>query len=76
MPVLQRGYFGDFGKLVFIFMLSGWFFIAYPIGGYSHAMFHVVIAFLPNVIMKSACKLEVSREQIELAARCAVQSGL
>ncbi|KAL7504835.1 hypothetical protein ACHAXN_002375 [Cyclotella atomus] len=76
LPVLQRGDYRDFAQLILIFTWSGWFFIVYPIGGYSHAMFHVVVAFLPNVIMKSACKLEVSREQIELAARCAVRAGV
>lgn len=73
LPVLCRGYFEDFAKLVLIFTLSGWFFVTYPIGGWSHAMFHVIIAFLPHVIMNSACKLHVSQQQIELAAQCAVR---
>jgi hypothetical protein len=75
LPVLSRGYYGDFAKLVSIFTMSGWFFITYPIGGWSHAMFHVIIAFLPHVIMMSACKLPISQQQIELAARCAIRSG-
>jgi hypothetical protein len=55
--------------------LSGWFFIVYPIGGWSHAMFHILIAFLPHGIMVSACKLQISQQQIELATQCAVIAG-
>lgn len=75
LPVLHRGYYGDFAQLMLIFSLSGWFFITYPIGGWSHAMFHVVVAFLPHVIMVSSCKLPISQQQIELAAQCAVRAG-
>ncbi|KAL7475478.1 hypothetical protein ACHAW6_001391 [Cyclotella cf. meneghiniana] len=74
-PVLRRGFYSEFIQLFCIFVLSGWFFIVYPIGGWSHAMFHVVIAFLPHVIMASACKLQISQHQIELATQCAVIAG-
>eukprot|EP00804_Cyclotella_cryptica_P004914 CCRYP_004973-RA/>CCRYP_004973-RA protein AED:0.00 eAED:0.00 QI:181/1/1/1/0/0/2/2224/386 len=72
VPVLRRGFYGDFLQLLCIFVLSGWFFIVYPIGGWSHAMFHVLIAFLPHIIMVSACKLQISQQQIESAAQCAI----
>jgi hypothetical protein len=35
-------------------------------------MFHVVLAFLPHLIMVSACKLHISQPQIELPAQCAI----
>ena len=38
-------------------------------------MFHIIIAFLPHVIMNSACKLQISQQQIELAAQCAIRAG-
>lgn len=72
-PVLLRRDYVDFAQLLLIFSISGWFFIAYPIGGWSHSMFHLAIAFLPYVIMNSATKLEASQEQIEFAARCAAE---
>lgn len=75
VPVLRRGFYGDFFQLLCIFVLSGWFFIVYPIGGWSHAMFHILIAFLPHIIMVSACKLQISQQQIELATQCAVIAG-
>ena len=75
LPVFQRECYGDFAQLILIFTLGGWFFITYPIGGWSHAMFHLVIAFLPHVIMVSACKLSISQQQLELAAQCAVRTG-
>jgi hypothetical protein len=75
LPVLRRGYYSDFVQLLIVFILGGWFFIAYPIGGWSHSMFHVVLAFLPHLIMVSACKLHISQPQIELAAQCGAILG-
>lgn len=72
-PVLLRRDYVDFAQLVLIFSISGWFFITYPIGGWSHSMFHLAIAFLPYIIMNSATKLEASQEQIEFAAQCAAE---
>ena len=75
IPVLWRGFYRDFVLLVCIFMLSGWFFIVYPIGGWSHATFHVFISFLPHIIMVSASWHHISQQQIELATRCALLAG-
>ena len=75
LPVLCRGYYTEFAQLILIFTLGAWFFLAYPIGGWSHSMFHVVIAFLPHVIMVSACKLHCSQQQLAFAAQCALRAG-
>mmetsp|Transcript_8656 Transcript_8656/g.18488 ORF Transcript_8656/g.18488 Transcript_8656/m.18488 type:complete len:419 (-) Transcript_8656:157-1413(-) len=76
LPVLRRGYYSEFLTLVFLFLLSGWFFAAYPVGGWSHSLFHVVIGFMPHFIMTSACKLQSSQAQIEFAAKCAIAGGM
>ena len=75
LPVLRRGYYETFIQLITIFGLSGWLFAAYPFGGWSHSLFHVVVAFMPHLVMLSACELPSSQLQISLAAKCAVMAA-
>lgn len=72
LPVLRRGDFELFGKLVGIMMASGWLFGSYPIGGWSHCVFHFVIALLPPLLMSAACELPIAQDQMKLAAQCVV----
>mmetsp|Transcript_11097 Transcript_11097/g.24445 ORF Transcript_11097/g.24445 Transcript_11097/m.24445 type:complete len:429 (+) Transcript_11097:144-1430(+) len=74
LPVCRHN-FEIFLQLVVIFGLCGWLFGAYPIGGWSHAMFHVVVAFMPHLIMISASQLPASQHQIVVAAQCAIMAG-
>jgi hypothetical protein len=72
IPLLNRGEFFPFAKLMAIVATAGWFFLAYPVGGWSHSIFHLVIALVPPVVMTEAMNLPASQDQIRLAAQCAV----
>ena len=72
LPMLMRGDFGAFFQLNFIFVLSGWLFSQYPIGGWSHAIFHIVLDFIPPIMFATALKLSSSQSQLEVAAHCAI----
>lgn len=49
--------------------VSVWLFVRYPFGGWSHSVFHLVIALLPPLIMEAAC--QISQDTIHQAAQCA-----
>lgn len=51
--------------------VAGWLFVQYPIGGWSHAAFHLVVAFIVPVLFVSAMQLPASYEALKLAAECA-----
>ncbi|KAL3826492.1 hypothetical protein ACHAXA_004329 [Cyclostephanos tholiformis] len=50
-------------------------FVQYPLGGWSHGVFHLVLSCLPHLIMKVATQLESSQLQINLAVKCAAVAG-
>ncbi len=50
-------------------------FVQYPLGGWSHGVFHLVLSFLPYLIMNVATELESSQLQINLAVKCAIVAG-
>jgi hypothetical protein len=54
-----------------IIAVSVWLFVRYPLGGWSHSAFHLVIALLPPLIMEAACHLPTSQAAIRMAAKCA-----
>mmetsp|Transcript_18992 Transcript_18992/g.40845 ORF Transcript_18992/g.40845 Transcript_18992/m.40845 type:complete len:469 (+) Transcript_18992:351-1757(+) len=71
-PILRRGDMDHFSLLFFILALGGWFFSKYPIGGWSHAAFHVVVSFITPVLINVAMELPSSQPQLKLAAQCSV----
>jgi len=71
-PVLRRGQIDLFLKIWVVFIAAGWFFVKYPVKGWSHSVFHIIIAILPHLLMVSACTLAASHAQVLTAARCAV----
>lgn len=71
MPILLHGNFMLYFQLSTMFGAAIWFFATYPIGGWSHAAFHICQSFLPYLIMSAAMRLESSQIQISLALRCA-----
>jgi len=75
IPILRRGDVLMFGKCWIIIFMSGWLFAKYPLKGWSHSAFHVVIALLPIFLMQVAVELPVSQEQISLAVHCAATNG-
>mmetsp|Transcript_8736 Transcript_8736/g.25923 ORF Transcript_8736/g.25923 Transcript_8736/m.25923 type:complete len:375 (-) Transcript_8736:1355-2479(-) len=71
LPILMKDLL-SFSKLGVLFALGGWLFGQYPIGGWSHSAFHVVMAFVPPIIFAFALKLPASQPQLHIAAQCAV----
>jgi hypothetical protein len=72
IPLLRRGDVMLFAKLWLLFSISGWLFGMYPIGGWSHSVFHIVMAFVPPLLMTAALELPASHGQLQVAAQCAV----
>lgn len=76
LPVLVYRQYFLFFQFFVMFATCGWLFVKYPLGGWSHGVFHLVLSFLPYLIMKVATQLESSQLQIELAVKCAAMAGL
>lgn len=75
LPVLRQGDITTFIGMWIVIGLSAWFFSAYPIGGWSHSAFHIVISLLPPICLHHACGLTVSQGQIVKAIMCASSSS-
>lgn len=43
-----------FGQIWAIFFVAGFFFICYPIGGYSHALFHMILVAVVPLLFQAA----------------------
>jgi hypothetical protein len=71
IPILRRGDWELFTKLWILFSISFILFGFYPIGGWSHSVFHLVMVFVPPLLMDAAIDLPASQEQLKLAAQCA-----
>lgn len=72
IPILRRGDLLLFLKLWLVLGIGGWLFGKYPIGGWSHSAFHLVMALAPPLMMRAACDLPASQAQMKLAAYCVV----
>ena len=70
-PVLLHGHYLLYCKFLLMFILAGYSFSKYPIGGWSHTLFHVFLSFLPYLMFSAAVLLDSSQAQINLAAHCA-----
>ena len=72
MPLLKRGEYLAYCQLAFLFAVGGWLFGQYPIGGWSHSAFHIVMTFVPPVMFSAALDLSSSQSRLEVAAHCAI----
>ena len=72
VPILWRGHTSLFAQVWCVFGISFWLFGMYPIGGWSHAAFHLVVAIIPPLLMSYATTLVTSQDQLKVAAQCAV----
>lgn len=72
LPLLSHGRVLEFCQLIAIFAAGGWLFSAYPLGGWSHGAFHVVLALSNPITMRATTKLMMSQEAIEIGAKCAI----
>jgi len=71
MPLFTSGDGLLSAQLLLIFVVSGWLFARYPLGGYSHGMFHIVIALAPPLVLAASTKLPAVEHQLRFAAACA-----
>jgi len=71
-PIIWQGNKTCFASIWSILAIALWMFAAYPIGGWSHAAFHVFWWFVPPLLLEFACSLPVSQDQILMAARCSM----
>jgi len=72
LPAIVYGYYEEAMQFIIIFALSGWIFAAYPFGGYSHSIFHLIAALSNPIQLTLSTKLLTSEEAIQTAAICAV----
>jgi hypothetical protein len=50
-----------FWKMWMVFATSIWFFVAYPVGGWSHAIFHLIMALGPPLTFQAAVGISDTR---------------
>lgn len=72
LPFFVRGNWVDAFLLLSIYGVSGWFFSAYPVGGWSHGIFHLMIFTSNPILMYASLKLDVDevRDYVDTAAKC------
>jgi hypothetical protein len=59
-----------FSRLWFVMLVAGWFFVKYPVGGWSHAIFHLILCGLPYFMMQVATMTSLESEEMHYAAQC------
>mmetsp|Transcript_7833 Transcript_7833/g.8668 ORF Transcript_7833/g.8668 Transcript_7833/m.8668 type:complete len:324 (+) Transcript_7833:156-1127(+) len=64
VPLLTRGEIALFVQCWIVLHCSGWFFIKYPVGGWSHSVFHIILTLLPPLLLQAASTLPSSHEYI------------
>lgn len=74
LPVLVYGHYALFSQFFVMFAVGGWLFVQYPVAGWSHSLFHLVLTFLPYLVIAASMELESSQRQIAVAAKCAGMS--
>jgi len=60
-----------FGQIWLVFAIACYFFAAYPIGGWSHAVFHLVIALAAPLLMQAGTM--VAQEDVQRGVWCIEQ---
>jgi len=64
-----------FGLTIWI-VIGSWFFVAYPIGGYSHAAFHLTLPLpLAYYLFIASSQLDSSVQQMGKAACILLEAG-
>jgi hypothetical protein len=71
LPAIMYEHYEDFTYLIVINLISTWIFVAYPFGGYSHGIFHLVIAMTNPIQLKLSTKVLSSQNAINIGATCA-----
>ena len=71
LPAIMYHHDEDFIKLTVINLISSWIFSAYPFGGYSHGIFHLIIALTNPIQLKLSTKVLSCQNAIHIGATCA-----
>jgi hypothetical protein len=64
LPILQQGHVHLFTQLWLVLGIAFWLFVTYPLGGWSHAAFHMVAAGAPPLLMQAAAMVPTSTSQV------------
>ena len=56
VPILERDV-DLFVQIWSVFFVAGYFFICYPIGGYSHALFHMILVAVLPLLFRAAVQV-------------------
>jgi len=72
IPMIQRGDLETFVTFWAIIFVSGWLFVQYPLGGWSHSAFHLVVTLIAPLLLAAARELPASQDQLRVAATCSV----
>jgi len=75
LPILFHGQWVLGLQLSLVYGVGGWMFAAYPLGLWSHSIFHLVLVFAPYIMMSASLHLPGNEEIIKQAAECAVHHG-
>mmetsp|Transcript_13418 Transcript_13418/g.20152 ORF Transcript_13418/g.20152 Transcript_13418/m.20152 type:complete len:329 (-) Transcript_13418:39-1025(-) len=76
LPAILYGYHEQAKQFFIIFAVSGWMFASYPLGGYSHGIFHLIAALSNPLQLGLSTMLSTSEEAIQIAASCAVMKEI
>lgn len=74
IPMLRQGHTLLFCQFWAGMSLCMWLFAAYPIGGWSHAVFHIVSVFTLIPLLQAASLTVAAQDAVQMAAQCTVWS--
>lgn len=72
IPILQEGDYAYFGRLWGTMLAAFAVFASYPVGGWSHTLFHLIFLSVPPLMMTHIPGLPASQGQLNFAAKCAI----
>lgn len=70
LPTLACDRSDIFWRFLVMFAVAGWLFVCYPVAGWSHGLFHLVLGFLPVLVIAAAMELESTRIDMAMTSRC------
>jgi hypothetical protein len=76
LPAIVYGHHEQARQFFIIFSVAGWMFASYPLGGFSHGVFHLIAALSNPIQLGLSTMLSTSEEVIQIAASCAVMKEI
>jgi len=61
-------------RLLVLYPIVTWLFVVYPLGLWSHSMFHLLIMLIPPILMEIVVELPSVQEEVALFSRCVSMS--